>query len=174
MTPDEVAEFITRWEEDLRAQDPVRLAAHYAANVVADSPIAGHLIGRAALEERWRSLFRTFPQAKIERRDLFIRGNDVVWTAAITAIDRAGLFGQSPTGRRVHLSMVFLFALNGQQIVREEVGVRHAQTPSATGQRHRCRQRGANLSSNARKNANGAGVENCRRNSARSTPKRSS
>ena len=119
MTSDEITALFDRRDEAYSLHDSSALAADYADNCVVESPIAGPVIGRTAVEKLFRDVFSAFPDFKNERKDLLISGNEVVWTASQSGTDTGGFLGQAPTGKPFRIFVVFLYTFDHRQIVRE-------------------------------------------------------
>jgi steroid delta-isomerase-like uncharacterized protein len=120
MTLDEITALFFRRDEDYERQDAAALVSDYADDCVVESAIAGLVVGRVAVEEVFRSLFLAFPDFSFRTQELLISGNDrVVQTAIVRGIDNGGFMGLPPTGRPFTVSIVFLYTLSGNQIVRE-------------------------------------------------------
>ena len=58
MTTKQIKAFFARREEDMARLDAAALAANYAEDCVVESPIAGLVTGRDAVERVFRGLFR--------------------------------------------------------------------------------------------------------------------
>ena len=120
MPTDEITAVFRRLEEGFARLDAASLAANYAEDCIVESPIAGQLIGREAVEPAFRNLFLAFPDLTLHTDELLVFGGRVVWTASVQGIDNGGFMGLPPTGKRFSTSIVFLFTFNKhQQIVHE-------------------------------------------------------
>jgi ketosteroid isomerase-like protein len=81
MDPQELRALFDRRQEAWNRQDPEALIAGYRDDAVVESPVFGVVRGRAALEEQYRSWFRTFPDFTFTGEDLVIEGQHVAQTA---------------------------------------------------------------------------------------------
>ena len=88
MTSEEITRLFARWRDAHVRRDSVALAAVYAEDCVLESPAAGRLIGRAAIERTERDWFTTFPDAVVEfgefvahaSRATTAPGTEAVWS----------------------------------------------------------------------------------------------
>jgi steroid delta-isomerase-like uncharacterized protein len=92
--------------------DSAALAAGHADDCVLESPFAGRSVGRAAIEQVYRSLFVSFPDFTFEATDLIIDGDRAVQLAVISGTDTGGFMGLPPTGKPFQLPAVFVFTLS--------------------------------------------------------------
>lgn len=119
MTADEIRALFAEHVQAYNDHDAATIATHYTEESVVESPIAGKVVGRRAIENVTRVLFTTFPDIKIEQEDLLIIGDRVVQTATTTGTDTGGFVGLPPTGRPFRIAVVFLFTVKDHHIVRE-------------------------------------------------------
>src|SRR5262245_36361106 len=120
MTSEEITRLFARYRDAWVRRDSAAVAAFYADDCVVESPAAGRLIGRAAIEWAQHRWFTVVPDTVIEFGELFINGNQVVQTGTLQGTDTGGLFGQAPTGNHFRYSLVWLFDIgDGGQIVHE-------------------------------------------------------
>ena len=119
MTREEIAVFFTR-RRDARARgDAAALAADYAEDCVVESPWAGTVKGRAAIEQVSRLWYTAFPDVAYHDEELLIDGNRVAQIDTVAGTDIGGFMGLPPTGKPFRLPLVYLSTLNERQIVHE-------------------------------------------------------
>jgi steroid delta-isomerase-like uncharacterized protein len=119
MTADEIRALFTRRDEAWALRDSVALAAAYARDCVLESPTAGAVIGREAIEKVYRVRVDGFPDLKVETEELLIAGNRVVQMASVSGTNTGGFLGLPPTGKPFRVRGVFLFELKADLFVRE-------------------------------------------------------
>src|SRR5262245_28919408 len=120
MTSEELTRLFARYRDAFARRDLVALLALYADDCVVESPVAGRVIGRAAIERAQHRWFTVFPDTVIEFGELLITGNQVVQTGTIEGTDTGGLFGQVPTGNHFRNFVVWLYDIGDDgQIVRQ-------------------------------------------------------
>jgi predicted ester cyclase len=107
MPTDEIAAVFGRLADGFARLDAAALAANYAKDCVVESPIAGELLGREAVERAYRVIFSAFPDFTMQTEELLIFGNRVVQTARFQGIDNGGFTGLPPTGKRFSTSTIF-------------------------------------------------------------------
>jgi steroid delta-isomerase-like uncharacterized protein len=119
MTRDEVIALFNRRQDAYDNLDAARLAADYADDCVVDSPTGGTHTGRVAAEKVLRTVFDAFLDLKVRTDRLIVDGNQVAQVMSVAGTDLGGFLGLPATGKIFHLPAVFLYELNGAQIVRE-------------------------------------------------------
>src|SRR5262245_57669667 len=119
MSPEEIRAFFARRDEALARHDAAALAAGYAEDCVVESPIAGTVKGRAAVE-RVPNLFTTaFSDLVVEGHELLAVEDRAVEAATFQGTDTGGWLGQAPTDKRVTFFVVFFYTFRNRQIVHE-------------------------------------------------------
>ena len=119
MTREEITVFFARRQGALARRDAVALAADHAEDCVLESPWAGTVKGRAAIEQMHRLWFSAFPDVTFHDEELLIDGNRVAQIATVEGTDIGGFMGLPATGKPFRFPLVFLCTLNEQQIVHE-------------------------------------------------------
>jgi steroid delta-isomerase-like uncharacterized protein len=119
MTRDEIVAFFDRRQEAYDNLDAVRLGADYAPDCIVDSPSAGTHYGRAAAQRVLQAVFDAFPDHKERTESLLIDGNRVARVLTIEGTDIGGFLGMPATGKPFRVNAVFVYELEGRQIVRE-------------------------------------------------------
>jgi ketosteroid isomerase-like protein len=101
-------------------RDSPQVAACYAADAVAVSPVFGEVRGREAISATWLTLFTTFADLTIANVDYLVDGDRVAVLGKISTTDRIGWFGQAPTGSPITYRLVLLFTVIDGLIVHDE------------------------------------------------------
>jgi predicted ester cyclase len=119
MTREEITAFFARRLDALARHDWAALAADHSESGVAESPWAGTMSGRAAIEQAYRQWFAAFPDFAYEDEELLIDGNRVAQIATVVGTDTGGFMGLPPTGKPFRFPLVFLYTMNEHQIVHD-------------------------------------------------------
>lgn len=119
MTVEEIKAFFAAHQQAYNNHDVGAIASHYGEDCIVESPIAGTVVGRRAVESVTRVLFGAFPDLKVETDELLIMGDRVVQTGTSSGTDTGGFGGLPPTGRPFRIGVVFLFTVRDRRIVRE-------------------------------------------------------
>ena len=119
MTAEEIRALFDKVVEAYNRHDAATIATLYTDESIVESPSAGTIVGRRAIEKATRGLFATFPDIRIEEHELLAVGNRVVQTATTTGTDTGGFVGMPPTGRPFRISVIFLFTIKDHHIVHE-------------------------------------------------------
>jgi len=119
MTPEEIRAFFARRHEALARHDAAALAAGYAEDCVVESPIAGTVKGRAAVEKVPNLFTTAFPDLAMEGHEVLAVEDRAVVTTTFHGTDTGGWLGQAPTGKRFAFFVVFFYTFHNGQIVHE-------------------------------------------------------
>lgn len=120
MDTGQIRAFFERRQEAWNSQDPEALMAGYHPDAVIESPMFGVVRGVAAIEDQYRTFFRTFPDFTFNKEDLVVETHRVALTARCTATHTGELMGLAGTGRRVLISAALIFHLDDEgRIVHE-------------------------------------------------------
>jgi len=119
MTSEEIASFVSRYNEAYGRHDAVALTADYASDCVVESPMFGKIIGRAAIVKAQIAFFAAFPDATLLHEDYFSTGDRLLYATTVWGTDAGGFLGHPPTGRQVRLFLVRLITFSERQIVHE-------------------------------------------------------
>jgi steroid delta-isomerase-like uncharacterized protein len=119
MTPDEITAFFSRWFEAYARHDAVALAATYANDCIVESPTAGTVHGRSAVEAVFRHWFSGFPDLTVSSDEVLSVGDRVVQSVTVRGTDTGGFLGQAPTCKPFRFPCVLLFTFDNCQIVHE-------------------------------------------------------
>jgi steroid delta-isomerase-like uncharacterized protein len=115
----QIGALFARRDQAWADRDVAALVAPYAENCVLESPTAGTILGREAIERVYRIWFTAFPDIAVETEELLIVGDRVIQTLLVRGTDTGGFLGFPPTGKPIRVRGVFLFTLEGNQFVRE-------------------------------------------------------
>jgi steroid delta-isomerase-like uncharacterized protein len=103
-----------------RHRDLPRLAALYADDAVAVSPVFGEVRGREAIRATFERMFATLSDVAVEIMDALVDANRVAVIGTITSTDQRGWFGQPATGSIIRYRLVMVFTLANGRIVHDE------------------------------------------------------
>ena len=118
-TYDAIVAFFDRRQGAYENLDAARLGADYTDDCIVDSPTGGTHSGRVAAEKVLRTVFDAFLDLKVRSEKLIVDGNRIAQVLSLEGTDLGGFLGLPPTGKIFRLPAVFLYELNGLQIVRE-------------------------------------------------------
>ena len=119
MTREEIIAFFARRQNAFARHDAAALAAIHSEDCVYESPWAGTVRGREAIEQAHRYWFAAFPDFAFHPEELLIDGNQVAQTGWGAGTDTGGFMGLPATGKPFRFAVVFLCTLNDHEIVRE-------------------------------------------------------
>ena len=119
MTRDDAQQFFDRRVEAWRRRDVEALMLAHTDDCVLESPIAGKVTGRAAIENVYRAFVTSFPDMTIENPDLIVDGDRVVQTVTFSGTNTGGFMGMAPTGKRFSFAAVLICTLRDGQIAHE-------------------------------------------------------
>ena len=120
MTRDEVQQFFDRRISSWRQKDVDALGRFHTDDSVLESPIAGTVTGRAAIENVHRAFFTSFPDLTIDNPELLVDGDRVVQTVTFSGTNTGGFMGMAPTGKRFSFAAVLICTMRGGQIAHEK------------------------------------------------------
>jgi len=119
MTRDDIMALFARRQDAMLRRDAVAMAADYAEDAVVESPWAGTVIGRAANEQAWRTLWSAFPDQVIHQEELIVDVDRAAMFATAVGTDLCGFMGLAPTGKAFPITIVVLFTFADRHIGRE-------------------------------------------------------
>ena len=119
MTRDEIARLFDRRLGAMNRHDVEALARDHAEDATLNSPMGGDVRGRTGIENFYRAMFSSFPDAAFEQTDLIIDGDRVVQIAMMSGTNSGGFMDLPPTGKRFSLTVVVIMTLRDGQIVRQ-------------------------------------------------------
>jgi steroid delta-isomerase-like uncharacterized protein len=119
MTREDIVSFFARRDAAWKALDATALTADHAPDCVYESPLAGAVVGRAAIETIYHGLFTSFPDFTVESQDLLIDGDRAVQVLVVSGTDRGGFMDLPPTGKRFRFPAMSVFTLQDGLITRQ-------------------------------------------------------
>ena len=122
MTRTQMAGVFERRRDAWNRHDAAGLTVDYAENGTLTSPYAGCVIGHAAIETVYRSLFTAFPDLQCENESLVVEGDQVAQFFSITGTHSGEFMGMPATGRRFECHMASLYTI-GDDRIRSETRV---------------------------------------------------
>lgn len=120
MTREEVTRFLARRQEHWRNHAADALARDHSEDCVVDSPAAGRVKGRVAIEKVYRSFFASFPDLAFDQLDFVVEGDRVVEIARMSGTNEGGFMDLPPTFKKVSFPLVVILRLKDGQIVEEQ------------------------------------------------------
>jgi steroid delta-isomerase-like uncharacterized protein len=120
MTREDAQRFFQRRFDDWKRRDIEAITLDHAEDCVLESPVAGEVVGRAAIEQVYRGLLASFPDFAIEATDLIVDGDRVVQVATISGTNTGGFMGLPPTGKHFSVPVALIFTLRDGKIVHEK------------------------------------------------------
>src|SRR5687768_9902355 len=106
MTRTDAQQFFDRRMAAWRGRDLDALGQFHTDDCVLESPIAGTLTGRAAIENVYCAFFTSFPDVAIDDSELIVDDDRVVQTVTFSGTNTGGFMGMAPTGKRFTFSAV--------------------------------------------------------------------
>jgi steroid delta-isomerase-like uncharacterized protein len=119
MTRDETQQFFNRRLDAWKRRDVDALTLDHAEGCVLESPMAGEVRGRAAIESIYRGLFASFPDFTIESTELIVEGSRMVQAGTVSGTNTGGFMGLPPTGKQFKFPIVAILTLEDGLIVHE-------------------------------------------------------
>ena len=119
MTRKEIAEFFAKRDEAWRRHDVGVLTAHHAEDGEVESPVAGHVKGRAAIQRAYMEWFSSFPDAEYFTEHLLISRNKAAQFVKMVGMQKGDFCGLPPTGKRFEVRCAFLFVFADDKIARQ-------------------------------------------------------
>ena len=117
MTREEIDRFCAKRLDALARRDVAELAREHAEDCVFESPLAGTVTGRTAIEKVYRELFSSFPDLTLDHIDFIIDDDRVVQISTVSGTDKGGFMNLPPTGKRFSFPLVFIYRLKNGLIV---------------------------------------------------------
>ena len=119
MTRTEIEQLFERRIDALRRHDLDALIVDYSEACVVESPIAGRVSGREAIDKVNRAFLASFPDFAIEERELIVDDSCVVQIVNLSGTNTGGFMGVMPTGKHFKFPLVLIFTLENDRIVHE-------------------------------------------------------
>lgn len=119
MTRDETQRFFDRRLDAWKNRDIEALKLDHTEDCVLESPIAGTVTGRAAIENVYRGLLTSFPDFTIHNPDLIVEDSRVVQMVTMSGTNTGGFMGLPPTGKRFTFPVVVIFTFRDGMIAHE-------------------------------------------------------
>jgi steroid delta-isomerase-like uncharacterized protein len=120
MTRDEAQQFFDRRVEAWRGRDIDALMRAHTEDCVLESPLAGKVTGRRAIENIYRAFMTSFPDVTIENPQLIFDGDRVVQTVTFHGTNTGGFMGMAATGKRFSFAAVLICTMRDGLIVHEK------------------------------------------------------
>jgi steroid delta-isomerase-like uncharacterized protein len=120
MTRDDAQQFFDRRVDAWRRRDVEALMLAHTDDCVLESPIAGKVTGRPAIENVYRAFVTSFPDLTIENPGLIVDGDRAVQTVTFSGTNTGGFMGMAPTGKRFSFAAVLICTLRDGQIAHEK------------------------------------------------------
>jgi steroid delta-isomerase-like uncharacterized protein len=119
MTRDETQQFFDRRISSWRQRDVDALGQLHTSDCVLESPIAGTVTGRAAIENVYGAFFTSFPDVTIDSPDLWVDGDRVVQSVTFSGTSTGAFMGMPPTGKHFSFAAVLICVMRNGQIAHE-------------------------------------------------------
>jgi steroid delta-isomerase-like uncharacterized protein len=120
MTRDDAQQFFDRRVDAWRRRDVEALMLAHTDDCVLESPIAGKVTGRPAIENVYRAFVTSFPDLTIENPGLIVDGDRAVQTVTFSGTNTGGFMGMAPTGKRFSFAAVLICTFRDGQIAHEK------------------------------------------------------
>jgi steroid delta-isomerase-like uncharacterized protein len=120
MTRPDAQQFFDRRLAAWRERDLDALGRFHTDDCVLESPIAGTVAGRAAIENTYRAFFTSFPDVAISDSELTVDNDRVVQTVTFSGTNTGGFMGMAPTGKRFTFAAVQICRFRGGLIAHEK------------------------------------------------------
>ena len=120
MTRDETQQFFDRRIDAWRSHDVDLLMRAHAEDCVLESPLAGKVTGRTAIENFYRKFVTSFPDLTIDNPELIVDGDRVVQTVTFSGTNTGGFMGMAPTGKHFSFAAVLICTMRDGQIAHEK------------------------------------------------------
>lgn len=120
MTHDETRQFFERRVDAWRRRDVEALMLAHTDDCVLESPLAGKVIGRAAIENVYRAFVTSFPDVTIDEPTLIVEGDRAVQTVTFSGTNTGGFMGMAATGKHFSFAAVLICTMRDGQIAHEQ------------------------------------------------------
>jgi steroid delta-isomerase-like uncharacterized protein len=123
MTRDDMVALFSRRNDDWARRNASSLAADYAEDAVAESPMQGRIEGRDRIEEVFGNWFESFADITFTSRDVLIDGDRVAQFFALRGTQSAPFGGIPATGRKIDFKGAALFTFGPDGKITHELRV---------------------------------------------------
>ena len=120
MTREEIQRFFERRQDAIRRRDFEALTLLYAEDCIIESPLAGQVRGRAAIENILRGMLDGFPDLVLENPQLLIDGDYAVQVVTLAGTNVGGFMNLPATGKRFELPLVSIFRFENGMVAHEK------------------------------------------------------
>lgn len=120
MTRSEAEHFFDRRLDAWRTRDLESLSLLHTDDCVLESPIAGTVTGRAAIENVYRAFALSFPDFTVTNRGLIIDGERAVQVVTFAGTNTGGFMGMPPTNKHFTFDAVLICTMRDGRIAREK------------------------------------------------------
>jgi steroid delta-isomerase-like uncharacterized protein len=120
MTRSEAQQFADRRISIWRQRDVDALGQLHTDDCVLESPLAGIVTGRTAIEMIYRAFFSSFPDVVLENPGLIADGDHLVQTVTFSGTNSGGFMGMAPTGKHFTFAAVLICTMRDGQIAHEK------------------------------------------------------
>jgi steroid delta-isomerase-like uncharacterized protein len=119
MTRAETQRFFDRRVDAWRRRDVDALMLAHTDDCVLESPMAGKVTGRVAIENVYRAFVTSFPDMTVENPQFIADGDRIVQTVTFTGTNLGGFMGVAPTGKRFTFDAVLICTMRDGLIAHE-------------------------------------------------------
>jgi steroid delta-isomerase-like uncharacterized protein len=119
MTRDDTQKFFDRRIEAWRNHDVDALALTHTEDGILETPLAGTVTGRAAIDQVYRSFLTSFPDLAVDNPELIVEDGRVAQTVTFSGTNTGGFMGVPPTGRRFSFPAVLICTMREGRIAHE-------------------------------------------------------
>jgi steroid delta-isomerase-like uncharacterized protein len=112
-------QFFDRRTDAYRRRDVDALTSDHTENCVLESPLAGEVRGRSAIENVYRGFLGSFPDFAMDDVELIVDGDRVVQIATMSGTNTGGFMGMAPTGKHFKFPVVAIFSFENGLIAHE-------------------------------------------------------
>lgn len=119
MTRDEMRQFFDNRTDAWRRLDIAALILMHTDDCVLESPLAGKVTGRAAIENVHRSFVTSFPDLTIDSPEVIVDGDRAVQTMTFSGTNTGGFMGMAPTGKHFTFTAVLICTMRDGLIAHE-------------------------------------------------------
>jgi len=119
MTDSDLRRFLAARQDKYRSHDAKALAADHTVEGTVHSPIFATVVGRAAIEHAYASLFQVFPDWSVTFDEAILDGGRAAHPCHVTATHLGEFMGLPGTGRQVDFRGVLIYTLEDGLIAEE-------------------------------------------------------